>query len=67
MFEADDDILCIFDRIETNGVYLSEDKCLCVVPSTTKDAIVDLTIKITRGTAVLIGGTKFRYSMIEIY
>ena len=67
VFEADDDILCIFGQIETEGVYLTDDKCLCVVPSTNKDAIVDLVIKITRGTAVLMGGTKFRYSMIETY
>ena len=67
VFHKDDDILCIFGQIETEGVYLSKDKCLCVVPSANKDAIVDLAIKITRGTAVLMGGTKFRYSMIELF
>ena len=67
VFQEDDDILCIFGQIETEGVYLSKDKCLCVVPSANKDGIVDLAIKITRGTAVLMGGTKFRYSMIELF
>ena len=63
-FEEDDDILCIFGQIETEGVYLSGDKCLCVVPTADEDNIVNLAIKITRGSAVLTGGTKFRYSKL---
>lgn len=65
-FEEDDDILCIFGQIETEGVYLSGDKCLCVVPTADEDNIVNLAIKITRGSAVLTGGTKFRYSKLLV-
>ena len=61
-FEEDDDILCVFGQIETECGYLSEEKCLCVIPTADEDNVVDLAIKITRGSAVLTGGTKFRYS-----
>lgn len=64
IFKEDDDILCIFGQNETECVYLSQDKCLCVVPASDEDSILDLVIKITRGSAVLTGGTKFRYSKL---
>ena len=65
-FEEADDILCIFGQIETEGAYLSGDKCLCVVPAAKEDNVVDLAIKITRGSAVIKGGTKFRYSKLLV-
>lgn len=61
-FKPDDSILCTFGQIETLGGYLSWTKCICVVPPAANDGIVNLNIKITRGTAILTGGTKFRYS-----
>ena len=61
-FKPDDNILCTFGDTETVGIFLSEDKCLCVTPQVTNDGIVQLNIKITRaGSATLNGGTKFRF------
>ena len=66
-FKEDDDILCIFGQNETECVFLSEDKCLCVVPASNEDTILDLVVKIIRGSAVLTGGTKFRYSKLSLF
>ena len=61
IFTLDDDIVCVFGQNETQGVYLSQDKCFCVVPMAANDGIVDLNVRIKRGKIVLTGKTKFRY------
>ena len=61
IFTLDDDIVCVFGKNETQGVYLSQDKCFCVVPMAANDGIVDLNVRIKRGKIVLTGKTKFRY------
>ena len=61
IFTLDDDIVCVFGQNETQGVYLSQDKCFCVVPMAANDGIVDLNVRIKRGRIVLTGKTKFRY------
>ena len=60
-FTLDDDIVCVFGQNETQGAYLSQDKCFCVVPMAANDGIVDLNVRIKRGRIVLTGKTKFRY------
>ena len=61
-FKPDDNILCAFGDTEAVGIFLSENKCLCVTPQVANDGIVQLNIKITRaGSATLNGGTKFRF------
>lgn len=65
-FNQNDNITCIFGKIETEGVYLTEQQCLCVVPQAENDGLVNLNIKIRRGAAILIGRTKFRYGTCYI-
>ena len=60
-FKPDDNIVCSFGGVETTGGFITKDSCLCVTPPADNDGIVQLNIKITRGTATLNGGTKFRY------
>ena len=62
-FKPDDNITCIFGTTETEGVFLTEEQCICVAPETDSDGLINLDIQIVRGTAVLKGQTKFRYSM----
>jgi hypothetical protein len=61
-FETQDNISCVFGDVETEGVFINERKCLCVAPpATSEDSVVELSIKITRGSATLSGATKYRY------
>ena len=61
-FEAQDTINCIFGDVVTDGYFISQEKCLCIAPEQYNDGIVQLVISITRGSAVLTGATKYRYS-----
>ena len=61
-FQPNDIITCIFDNIETDGAYLSMNQGFCISLAASNEGVIDLTIKITRGKAVLTGATKFRYS-----
>ena len=61
-FEAQDTINCIFGDVVTDGYFISQEKCLCIAPEQYNDGIVQLVINITRGSAVLTGATKYRYS-----
>ena len=61
-FNPQDIIHCIFDDIQTNASYLNRQQCLCIVPAASNTGVVDLTVKITRGTTSLYGFTKYRYS-----
>jgi deleted-in-malignant-brain-tumors protein 1 len=63
VFKQDDDIKCIFGQTETQGAYISEEECVCVVPEATTDGLVSLEIRILRGSATLSGVTKFRYTL----
>ena len=48
--------------METPGAYLNEMECLCVAPEQSNDGLVELVVKINRGSAILTGATKYRYS-----
>ena len=66
-FKPDDNITCIFGTTETVGAFLTEEQCICVVPEANNNGLVNLDIQIVRGTAILSGRTKFRYSMYTVY
>ena len=61
-FKSEDTINCIFGDIVTDGYFISEEKCLCIAPEQYNDGLIELIIRITRGSTVLTGRTKFRYS-----
>ena len=61
-FQPNDIITCIFGNKETDGAYLSTNQGFCVSLAASNEDVIDLTIKITRGKAVLTGATKYRYS-----
>lgn len=65
-FQPNDIITCIFGNTETDGAYHSVNQGLCVSPAASHEEVIDLTIKITRGKAVLTGATKYRYSMFLV-
>ena len=61
-FQLDDITKCQFGSIVTDGVYLSESQCLCVVPPAPDIGLTDLRITIKRNKAILSGITQYRYS-----
>uniref|UniRef100_A0A1X7TY56 SRCR domain-containing protein n=1 Tax=Amphimedon queenslandica TaxID=400682 RepID=A0A1X7TY56_AMPQE len=60
-FKSGDTINCIFGDIVTEGYFINGEKCLCITPEQYNVSLIELTIRITRGSAVLTGRTKYRY------
>ena len=61
-FELSDVTKCQFGTLVTDGVYLTETQCLCVVPPAHDIGLTDLRITIKRSEATLSGITQYRYS-----
>ncbi|XP_011408713.1 PREDICTED: scavenger receptor cysteine-rich domain superfamily protein-like [Amphimedon queenslandica] len=62
IFELNDITKCQFGTLATDGVYLTETQCLCVVPPAHDIGLTDLRITIKRSEATLSGITQYRYS-----
>ena len=43
----EDDIFCIFDGLQTKGVFLTENKALCVTPQLTKTGRLNFTLLVS--------------------
>jgi len=63
--EEEDIITCSFGKTAVDGLYIGEDQALCVSPPAREEAVMEFTIKITRGPLTLTGGTTFQYSKYE--
>uniref|UniRef100_A0A1X7ULL6 Deleted in malignant brain tumors 1 protein n=1 Tax=Amphimedon queenslandica TaxID=400682 RepID=A0A1X7ULL6_AMPQE len=61
IFELNDITKCQFGTLATDGVYLTETQCLCVVPPAHDIGLTDLRITIKRSEATLSGITQYRY------
>ena len=61
-FHEDDQIICMFGKTAIEGLYINEDKAVCVSPPATVESIVEFKIKIMRGDLKLSGGALYQYS-----
>lgn len=61
-FQSKDVIQCKFGDVSTTCYFINRDRCLCVAPEQYNVGLMELQIIIMRGSAVLKGATKYRYS-----
>ena len=60
--DENDQITCKFGENVVDGLYVSEDKALCVSPPAKKESTVAFVIEITRSGQKSMGGSIYRYS-----
>ena len=61
-FQPDDDITCTFGEVVTDGVYVDQARAVCVVPPATAELLIEVELRVRRGSTELTGRAKFRYS-----
>lgn len=62
----DDEIFCAFDKMEDEGLYISETQALCVTPAVKEETYVDFRVIIGRGNNNITGGALYQYSKCNI-
>lgn len=58
----DDQIICKFGKTAVDGIYISEDRVVCVTPPARKESVVEFRIEVRRGNLNLTGGALYQYS-----
>ena len=61
-FQPDDEITCAFGEVEVDGVYVDQARAVCVVPPATAEFLIEVELRVRRGSAELTGRANFRYS-----
>lgn len=61
-FRPDDEITCTFGIVDVDGLYMDQAHAVCVVPPTVEESLIEVELRVRRGTAELTGRANFRYS-----
>ena len=61
-FQPDDEITCAFGEMEVDGVYVDQARAVCVVPPGAAEFLIEVELRVRRGSAELMGRANFRYS-----
>ena len=62
LLREDDEIFCAFDKLEDEGLYISETQALCVTPAVKEEGYADFRLIIRRGNNNITGGALYQYS-----
>ena len=65
-FQPDDEITCTFGEVEVDGSYVDQARAVCVVPPTLAEFVIEVELRVRRGSAELTGRANFRYSKLLI-
>ena len=66
-FRPDDEITCAFGEVgEVDGSYVDQARAVCVVPPAVEEFLIELELRVRRGSAELTGRANFRYSKLLI-
>jgi hypothetical protein len=58
----DDEIICVFDQIEVEGIYINETQALCISPPAKEESFVNFKATVRRGNVNVTGGALYQYS-----
>lgn len=61
----DDEIFCMFDKTEVEGLYISETRALCITPPAKEESIVEFRTIVRRGTNNITGGALYQYRKLN--
>ena len=62
MFLPDDEITCAFGEVEVDGLYIDQARAVCVIPPAVEEFLIEVELRVRRGSAELTGRAIFRYS-----
>ena len=65
-FQPDDEITCAFGEVEVDGLYMDQARVICVIPAAVAEFLIEVELRVRRGSAVLTGRANFRYSKLLI-
>ena len=65
-FRPDDEITCTFGEVEVDGSYVDQARAVCVVPPAVEEFLIEVELRVRRGSAKLTGRANFRYSKLLI-
>ena len=66
VFQPDDEITCTFGEVEVDGLCVDQARAVCVVPPTLAEFLIEVELRVRRGSAELTGRANFRYSKLLI-
>lgn len=66
-FQPDDEITCTFGEVEVDGLYMDQARAVCVIPPAVAEFLIEVELRVRRGSAVLTGRANFRYSKLLIF
>ena len=66
MFQPDDEITCSFGEVEVAGLYMDQARAVCVTPPAVAEFLIEVALRVRRGSAELTGRANFRYSKLLI-
>jgi hypothetical protein len=58
----DDEITCVLDQTEVEGIYINETQALCISPPAKEESFVNFKITVRRGSINITGGALYQYS-----
>ena len=58
----DDEIICVFDKTEMEGIYINESRALCISPPAKEESFVNFKTTVRRGNINITGGALYQYS-----
>lgn len=62
----DDEIICVFDQTEVEGIYINETQALCITPPAKEETFVNFKTTVRRGNVNITGGALYQYSKYNL-
>ena len=62
IFQPDDAITCAFGAVEVDGLYMDQARAVFVIPPAVAEFLIEVELRVRRGSAELTGRANFRYS-----